>query len=654
MATDGRKRETVSVWERLEAERALKGGLPFDTQAGGAEAMPAKPSDEEQRAQWAADLAAVAEQRRAEPPRPSQTSSSVNPLEWELPSGAAEAEARAKAAQRAPPPAEVREAWAEQLAEQGPRHARRSGDFHNRMDVHSGVHGFAGDAPALARQEQASVRRDPGQSTAPFGLETDNPAHAKTTQPLQAVAQDREAVQAQWQQTLDAVHSDQPRFARKTSDMHVPPPPSGHASLLAPDGAVKAKPQRSASSNANQTKSKDEVMQSLVEQQQQLQQQQQPPNAPAVTTGAKDVASAPVRRMSRSRLNALAAPKHMYSPREGDAASRGSSSSSRRGSSAGDSVASSAARSARLSMSGSSSSISSRRRQQQQLQPSKEAWKAVAGAARESLGPEAWGVMSRAEKKSFLRTAIAEEQQLLSPPPQSDPAQEGGGGRSLGGAGPMDLDDSQSFASNSQSAWSGSTAATAATTRSQSQRRSRASNSTAESRSGSTGHRRHGGGGGGGGSGSVGPVEAGAGADAGAGAILDAHATTQWHISDQYSDSQLSSGNQPDRFVSATRGASMLATQHQTAAAAENDDTGSGTRRAQSARITDVHAVSNWHFAEQFVGSADGHQDDRFVTSTRASLHVQPSSGGGGGGGGGPQQAVVTTAALQSTAFSLG
>ena len=68
MATDGRKRAAQSVWERLDAEKAGAAGRPFDEHgsdwvAEGVGAMPAKLSEEEERAQWAADLAAVAEQR---------------------------------------------------------------------------------------------------------------------------------------------------------------------------------------------------------------------------------------------------------------------------------------------------------------------------------------------------------------------------------------------------------------------------------------------------------------------------------------------------------------------------------------------------------------------------------------------------------------
>ena len=233
MATDGRKREATSVWERLDAEKAGAAGLPYDTHGG--DAMPVKLSEDEQRAQWSAALAAVAEQRKAEPPKPTQTASSINPYEWDLPSGAADAAAQAKAV-RAPAPAEVQRQWAEDLARV---RAHAGGQWHGLKSV-----SLHEDSKKPEGPRQAVVGR---QSTAPFALEQDNPAPtlAGSRQPADAQPLERTAVQAQWRQSLEAAHSDHPRFARKSSvgdpcsSSRLPVPHSfHHTNLRSPSAAL--------------------------------------------------------------------------------------------------------------------------------------------------------------------------------------------------------------------------------------------------------------------------------------------------------------------------------------------------------------------------------------------------------------------------------
>ena len=209
------------------------------------------------------------------------------------------------------------------------------------------------------------------QSSAPFGLEQDNPAHAKP-QSVAVGPKDREAAQAQWQQTLDAVHSDYPRFARKATDVHLPPSSSGHGVVLSSDGAMKAKsPVQGARAvervaKSHQTKTKAEVVESLAAQQRQQS---------AEATGSE---SSSRRRMSRARLDALAAPKQTYSPRDG---------ARRRPSSVGSSVVS--ARSTASSQRGleTSSRNHTAPKSASDLQQ-RQAWKAVASAARGSLAPQ--------------------------------------------------------------------------------------------------------------------------------------------------------------------------------------------------------------------------------------------------------------------------
>eukprot|EP01043_Picozoa_sp_COSAG02_P030824 COSAG02_NODE_1986_length_10180_cov_38.805575_5_plen_574_part_00 len=570
--------------------------------------MPVKLSEDEQRAQWAANLAAVAEQRKAEPPRLTQTASSINPLEWDLPSGAANVEAQANAV-HAPAPAEVQQKWADDLAAaraQGPPHARRSVGDHEPTEARS-------DKPGLPRGAETGR-----QSSAPFGLEQDNPAHVKP-QPVAVEPQDREAAQAQWQQTLDAVHSDYPRFARKASDVHLPPSTSGHGFVLSSNGAMKAKPPVQGARAVERavklpqaktkTKTKTEVVESLAAEQQKQ------------STEATGSELSHPRKMSRARLDALAAPKQTYSPRD---------SARRRPSSAGDSVAS-----ARSTASSSRSVATSSRhhtvpRSASDLQQ-RQAWKAVASAARESLGPTTWKAMSRAEKKDFLRAAIG----------QNPEAAHGCRFNSVPANGEMEAQASVSEASSVlsdmctaslSSSRRSSVAASASSSR-------RSAGSSVTARTASTG--------------STGPQVR---SDTSSGLrlegtqVVDAHATVQWNISDQYDADNQNAGNQDNRFVS-----SMQASMSQSAAAATAAPAPAATGRAT--RITNVHASSNWNISDQFAGTSDGDQGDRFVTAASAS-HQQTSGRGGVGGsvGGGAQrrQPVRTSASLQTSSFSLG
>ncbi len=593
MATDGRRREAPSVWERLDAEQAGAAGVPYDTH-GSADGMPVKPSEKEQRAQWAADLAAVAEQRKAEPPRVVQTGSSINPYEWDLPSGAASVEAQAKAV-HAPAPTEVQQKWAADLAAaraQGPWHARKSVDVHKRMGGHS-------DEPGAPRDEKTGR-----QSTAPFGLEQDNPAQAKPQPPVAVELQDRKAVQAQWQQTFDAVHADIPRFARKASDVHLPASSSGHGVVLSADGAMKAKPpvqgaravERLAKSHQprtkTKTKTKTEVVESLA-----IEQRKQS----AEEAGSGGVLSSP-RKMSRARLDALAAPKQMHSPRE-DARRRPSSAA---GSVASARCAASSPRRVEDSSRHHTENSSVLPTSASDLQR-RQSWKAVASAACESLGPTTWKMMSRAEKKDFLRAAIVQNPEAAS------------GAGCMFNAGPAGGDlDAQLTLSESNSVLSDMCTASVSSSR-------RSAGSSVAAHTASTGsHARSG---------------TGSGRKLHKAKVVDAHATVQWNISDQYSADNQNAGHQDDRFVS-----SMQASMSLSAAVP--------VEATRAHRIANVHAASNWNISEQFAGTSDGDQGDRFVTAARGSQHQL--SEGGGGGGAQRRQPVRTSASLHTSSFSLG
>ena len=527
MATDGRRTAPQSIWDKLEAER--KPGpaeTPFGTNLdewAGTGGMPNRPSEAEQKKKWAADLAAVAEQRAGEPPKPTQTSTSHT------------------------------------------------------------------------RTLNQSLRPASPNRTAPFGLEHDNLSQGQpdaAREEPSAVPQDRAAVQQRWRQQLDSSQSGPRVFGRKFADVHHRSGASGHGAVLSSDGAMTAKEPAATAAGG---KSKAEVVASLA---------QQPRPRTAEDGGA--VAKLSPRQMSRARLDALSAPKQMYSPREGEATAR-------RPSSAGSS-ASSTGRSAASSDSRPCSRGAAAARGPSSLQ-GRQAWKAVAGAARESLGDETWCSMSRGEKKEFLRAAITSDEQQQ---PQPEVAR---GCSAMPASGDDDARSVASMSSLGSGAFDGLELGGGSA-----RRGSSASSSTASSRISSVRSA-------GGGSARSGSRCSGTG-------VVDVHASSNWHISEQFQGTK--DGHQDDRFVSQTR-----ATLHKAVAAAA-----APAPEAQQLRnATDVHATSNWSFTDQFAGSSDGHQSNRFVTSqTRASL--APLSGAVAAAAA-PRQ-VHSTAKLQSSSFSLG
>lgn len=463
MEADGPGRGEPSVWERLDAQKAGVGSAPYDTLELGDDPMLTKPSEEEERAKWAADLAAVAEQRKAQPSPRVQTTSSINPHDWDLPSGAARAEVQAKAI-RAAAPQEVKQKWADDLAARGAR-----------------------------------------------------------------------------------------QYPRKFADVHLPSQSqtSGHGAVLSCDGAIKGKPalQRSraavqiAKQDQVKTKTKTEVVQSLAAQQR---------GKLAETTGTGGERISP-RKMSRVRLDALAVPKSVSSSR-------------------GDSYGASSLASARFAPA-STQGVGRSSRHHTGAGPTnapdlqqKQAWRATAREVRESIRPETWAAMDRAQKKDFLREAMTQRQQLPY------------GGRA--DAFPADDEvDAQLSVSISESVVSDTSAVSA-----RSSRRS-----------------------------------------------------------------------VPSLASIGTAGADRACV-------------------AKTSRTVKAHTVSNWNASEQFTGTADGHQEDHFVTSARASYQglgasqqqLLPQSiqslGTGRGGGvderegevNGRRQAAVARASLYTSSFSLG
>ena len=176
MATDNRraKAKGPSVWECVEQERAGAKAAPFDDTVS-VEAPGSKPAPSAEQAAWAADLAAVAEQRKRDVPKKVD---SGGILDWDV----APTKALEEPPAPAPAPAAVEAAWAKQV------------------------------------QTAQMQRRSAG---APFGT-FESPE--KPAEP-QAAEADK---QAQWRKNLEAAQNG-PRFARRYADVHQQPPTaSGH------------------------------------------------------------------------------------------------------------------------------------------------------------------------------------------------------------------------------------------------------------------------------------------------------------------------------------------------------------------------------------------------------------------------------------------
>ena len=106
MATDNRraKAKGPSVWECVEQERVGAKAAPFDDTV----AVDSKPAPSAEQAAWAADLAAVAEQRKSDVPKKVD---SGGILDWDV----APTKALEQPPAPAPAPAAVEAAWAKQV-----------------------------------------------------------------------------------------------------------------------------------------------------------------------------------------------------------------------------------------------------------------------------------------------------------------------------------------------------------------------------------------------------------------------------------------------------------------------------------------------------------------------------------------------------------
>ena len=211
-ATDNRRNNQVTVWDRLHAERSGTGGTPFDTAVdqqkpehhflsdGTRDLSPkVKLTDKQQRDKWADDLRSA-----RQPTAKKAAAAQASPYAWDDGTTQSATVTQNKKKEKASLPAGVKQAWATQIVEaQEPAAAfhRTSGDYHHKGDVDSGVLGHRNKAKG---QQGSPIIGD--------GTNTTMASFKKSGQGVDGAA--LAGQQLQWRKDLEASQSG-PRFARK-------------------------------------------------------------------------------------------------------------------------------------------------------------------------------------------------------------------------------------------------------------------------------------------------------------------------------------------------------------------------------------------------------------------------------------------------------